>query len=129
MNLHPAVVVNSGDTQQLQLSDQMAIPIPTREKTQLADGQKVIMGLRTEDIFIAHEKDKSDLNLSYSVDGSIKIVEPLGNETNLHMDLRGASLIARSEGRRLFVPGEKLPMTLDLTHLHIFDAGTEKSIY
>jgi multiple sugar transport system ATP-binding protein len=129
MNLHPAVVVNSGDTQQLQLSDQMAIPIPTREKTQLADGQKVIMGLRTEDIFIAHEKDKSDLNLSYSVDGSIKIVEPLGNETNLHMDLRGASLIARSEGRRLFAPGEKLPMTLDLTHLHIFDAGTEKSIY
>jgi len=51
------------------------------------------MGLRTEDIFIVHEKDKSDLNLCYSVDGSIKIVDPLGNETNLHMDLRGLSLI------------------------------------
>lgn len=129
MNLHPAVIVNSGDTQQLKLSDRLAIPIPTREHTQLADGQKVIMGLRTEDIYIAHDNDKRESSFSYAVDGTIKIVEPLGNETNLHMDLQGANLIARSEGRRLFTPREQLQMTLDLTHLHIFDAGSEQSIY
>ncbi|MCW8892012.1 MAG: TOBE domain-containing protein, partial [Deltaproteobacteria bacterium] len=73
--------------------------------------------------------DKGPEEFRFSVAGSVKIVEPLGNETNLHMDLKGASLIARSEGRRLYSVGEQLEMTMDLTHLHIFDAESEKSIY
>ncbi|MBN1958370.1 MAG: sn-glycerol-3-phosphate ABC transporter ATP-binding protein UgpC [Desulfuromonadales bacterium] len=129
MNLHPAGIVNAGDTQKIRLSDQLEIPIPPREGTQLKDGQKVIMGLRTEDIFIAHEDDKGPEQLRFSVTGNVEIVEPLGNETNLHMNLKGAALIARSEGRRLYSVGEELKMTLDLTHLHIFDAESEQSIY
>jgi multiple sugar transport system ATP-binding protein len=87
------------------------------------------MGLRTEDIFIRQDNAMQDKKLTYPADGIVKIVEPLGNETNLHMDLQGAKLIARSEGRRLFTPGEKLQMTLNLKHLHIFDAESEQSIY
>ncbi|MCW8860097.1 MAG: sn-glycerol-3-phosphate ABC transporter ATP-binding protein UgpC [Deltaproteobacteria bacterium] len=129
MNLHPASIVNAGDGQKIKLSEQLEIPIPAREGTQFKDGQKVIMGLRTEDIFIAHEDDKGPEEFRFSVNGSVLIVEPLGNETNLHMDLKGARLIARSEGRRLYSVGEQLEMTMDLTHLHIFDAESEKSIY
>ncbi len=129
MNLHPAVIVNSGDEQKLRLSGRLEIPIPKKEKSQFIDGQKVIMGLRTEDIFISHNDSMQEKTLTYPADGIVKIVEPLGNETNLHMDLQGAKLIARSEGRRLFTPGEKLQMTLDLKHLHIFDAQSEQSIY
>lgn len=129
MNLHPASIVNAGDKQKLKLSEQLEVPIPRKENTQLADGQKVIMGLRTEDLFIAHEHDKREKQFAFPAEGTVKIVEPLGNETNLHMDLQGANLIARSEGRRLFSPGEQLKMSLDLKHLHIFDATSEQSIY
>jgi multiple sugar transport system ATP-binding protein len=107
----------------------LEIPIPKKERVRLADGQRVIMGLRTEDIFIAHEYDNRETHFTHPVAGTVKIVEPLGNETNLHMDLQGANLIARSEGRRLFSPGEQLQMTLDLKHLHIFDAESEQSVY
>jgi multiple sugar transport system ATP-binding protein len=129
MNLHPATIANTGDKQNLKLSERLEIPIPKKERVRLADGQRVIMGLRTEDIFIAHEYDNRETHFTHPVAGTVKIVEPLGNETNLHMDLQGANLIARSEGRRLFSPGEQLQMTLDLKHLHIFDAESEQSVY
>ena len=129
MNLHPATIVNAGEQQKLRLSDQLEIPIPQRADTQFKDGQKVIMGLRIEDIFIAHDDNRIAADLTFEVGGIVKIVEPLGNETNLHMDIQGANLVARTEGRRIFSSGEKLKMTLDLTHLHIFAAGSEESIY
>jgi multiple sugar transport system ATP-binding protein len=129
MNLHPATIINAGDSQKLKLGESLEIPIPQKENTQFVDGQKVIMGLRTEDIFIAHADDQENKELTCAANGIVKIVEPLGNETNLHLDLQGADLIARSEGRRVFSIGEQLQMTLDLTHLHIFDAESEKTIY
>ena len=128
MNLHPATIVNDGGLK-VKLSDQLEIPLPEKENSQIKDGQKVLFGLRTEDVFIAHEDDKTSENLTFSLEGRVKIIEPLGNETNLHMDLQGANLIARSEGRRLFSVGDQLQMTLDLTHLHLFDAESEQSIY
>ncbi|MGW8193914.1 MAG: ABC transporter ATP-binding protein [Desulforhopalus sp.] len=129
MNLHPATIVNAGDEQKLEVSDRLQIPIPPRDNSRFIGGQKVIMGLRTEDISIARGGDTGERNQLFTIDGTVKIVEPLGNETNLHMDLKGANLIARTEGRQLFSPGEQLPMSLDLSHLHIFDGDSEKSIY
>lgn len=87
------------------------------------------MGLRTEDILIAHENTQRQDQFSFTTTGQIRIIEPLGNETNLHMDLQGADLVSKAEGRRAFRVGESLKMTLDLTHLHIFDAESKQSIY
>jgi len=87
------------------------------------------MGLRTEDLFIAHADDQNEEGLTFAVEGTVNIVEPLGNETNLHMDLQGVRMVAKTEGRRHFAVGDKLPMKLDLAHLHIFDAQSEQSIY
>ncbi len=129
MNLHPATIINTAFGQKLKLGDQLEIPLPKKENTHLKDGQKVIMGLRTEDVFVAHEEDKKTEGLTFTREGTVKIVEPLGNETNLHMDIQGAKLVAKSEGRRHFSIGEQLQMSLDLTHLHIFDAESELSIY
>ncbi len=49
MNLQPASIVNAGNTQNLKLSEHLEIPLPKKDFAQLVDGQKVIMGLRTED--------------------------------------------------------------------------------
>ncbi len=129
MNLHPATIINEGDVQKVKLSDHLEIPIPKKNGTDFGNGKNVIMGLRTEDLFIAHEDDKLDPKIHYRIEGTVKIVEPLGNETNLHMDLNGANLICKAEGRRIYEVDEKLDMTIDLTHLHLFDAETEQSIY
>lgn len=128
MNLHAATIVNDGGLK-IRLSDQLEIPIPKKDDSSIKEGQKVILGLRTEDLFITHADDEDKGVLTFTTKGTVKIVEPLGNETNLHMDVQGAKLIARAEGRRIFSVGDQLQMTLDLTHLHIFDAESELSIY
>ncbi len=129
MNLHPAVIVTAADGQKIKLSEQLEIPIPDTDGRALKDGQNVIMGLRTEDLFVIHQDEGDDDPLRFTVDGTIDIIEPLGNETNLHMDFNGAKLVAKSEGRRVYSVGDQLTMTLDLSHLHIFDAESEQSIY
>ncbi|NOQ41335.1 MAG: sn-glycerol-3-phosphate ABC transporter ATP-binding protein UgpC [Desulfuromusa sp.] len=129
MNLHSASIVGGSDGLKIKLSDQLEIPIPKKENNQLKEGQKVILGLRTEDLLTAHADDEKQADLVFTTNGTVKIVELLGNETNLHMDIQGANLIARAEGRRHFSVGDQLQVTLDLTHLHIFDAESELSIY
>ncbi|MDT8421760.1 MAG: sn-glycerol-3-phosphate ABC transporter ATP-binding protein UgpC [Desulfuromonadales bacterium] len=129
MNLIPATVRNDGERQKLTLSDRLEITIPAKPGCQFNDGQQVVMGLRTKDISLANAESADASDLICPVTGQVKVVEPLGSETNLHMDLQGAELVATSEGRRLFNAGEELEMALNLTHLHIFDAETEKSIY
>jgi multiple sugar transport system ATP-binding protein len=127
MNLLPAVVEASGDGQALRLSNALSVPIPPKPDCRFEIGRKVIMGLRTEDLFIDQGGEHSPLSLA--VDGLVQVVEPLGSETNLHMDLQGAQLVAKCEGRRKVAVGEHISMRLNLQNLHIFDAGTEKSIY
>ncbi|MBZ4672108.1 MAG: sugar transporter ATP-binding protein [Deferribacteraceae bacterium] len=129
MNLRNGVIINENGALKIKLNDKLLIPIPEKKDTQIREGQKIIMGLRTEDIFLSNEHEQSKGKFLYNTEGIIQIVEPLGNETSLHMDFYGTNLIAKSEGRRIFSVNKKLKMTFNLDHLHIFDAETEKSIY
>ena len=62
-------------------------------------------------------------------EGVVEVVEPLGSETNLHLDLFGTKLVARCEGGCTIKAGDRVPLALNLNHLHIFDAASKKSIY
>ena len=129
MNLVEGRLVSGDGGLKIALSDTLEVPVPTRNGADLTDGASVIMGLRTEDLSISGENEQPAKGPCFEVDGIVRIVEPLGNETNLHLDLQGARLVAKCDGRRIFTVGEQLRMTLQLTHLHIFDGKTEQSIY
>ncbi len=127
MNLVPAAIKKSVRGLCLQFDAELTIPIPERPGTKLSEGQSVVMGLRTEDL--TPEDDNGNLPPEWKYAGTVDVVEPLGSETNLHIDLCGVKVVARSDGRRRIDAGEKLNLALNLTHLHIFDAATTLSIY
>ena len=127
MNLVPAKIVRTDAGMQLDLAGKLQIPIPEKPDAEIKDGMEVIMGLRTEDLTIDNASKK--FPEEWKVDGVVKVVEPLGGETNMHMDLQGAKFIAKSEGRRIINVGSQLKLALNLKHLHIFDADTKLSIY
>lgn len=85
------------------------------------------MGLRTEDIIPADGAENHSNH--YTVPGVVAVVEPLGSETNIHMDLQGIRVIGKCDGQRPVRMGETLKMALNLKHLHIFDAQTTQSVY
>jgi len=127
MNLVQATIVHSDKGLKLSFPGTLQIPIPEKPDSKIQDGMAVIMGLRTEDLTLDNGSKK--FPEEWKVDGVVEVVEPLGGETNMHVNLQGAKFIARSEGRRIIHVGEKMKLAMNLEHLHIFDAKTSLSIY
>ena len=127
MNLLPAEVVVEDGKFRLHLNDNFKVPVPERPESGIADGQKVVMGLRTEDIVLVDEN--GTFAQDWMIDGTVDVVEPLGSETNLHMDIAGVKAAAKCDGRRQVAAGDTLKLGLNLEHLHIFDEETRLSIY
>ena len=127
MNLVQARIVNSDTGLKLNFPGALQIPIPEKPDAKIQDGMEVIMGLRTEDLTV--DNGGKRFPEGWNVDGVVEVVEPLGGETNMHIDLQGAKFIAKSEGRRIINVGEKMKLVLNLEHLHIFNAKTTLSIY
>lgn len=105
----------------------LRVPVPANEKAELSDKQRVVMGLRTEEISLVTEN--STVPKEWIFSGVVKVVEPLGNENHLHVEINGESFVARCEGRRIVKVGAKIDIAFNLEQLHIFDAETTKVIY
>jgi len=127
MNLVPAHLDTAAAGLVLAFEGGLRVPVPDREGASLRAGMEVVMGLRTEDLTI----DNGDTHLpeEWKTEGLVEVVEPLGSEANLHMDLSGTKMIAKSEGRKLVAAGKKVRLAMNLEHLHLFDAQTRASIY
>jgi multiple sugar transport system ATP-binding protein len=87
----------------------------------------VVMGLRTEDMTI--DNGNGGVPEEWKKQALVEVVEPLGSETLMHVDIEGTKFIAKCEGRKTVKPDERIRLQLNLTHLHIFDAETTLSIY
>lgn len=127
MNLVPARIVKIDGALVIRLNDRLRVPIPVKEKMALSEEMDVLMGLRTEDFTV--DTGGSRFPDEWKLDGTVEVVEPLGGETHMHMNFHGVSFIAKSEGRDVFKAGQQLRMAMNLNHLHLFDAGTTRSIY
>ncbi len=127
MNLVPAKLDAERGGLVLVFEGGLRVPVPAKAGTELQAGMEVIMGLRTEDITI----DNGDAKLpeAWMAEGVVEVVEPLGSETNLHMDFSGTKMIAKSEGRQPVRAGKRCRLAMNLNHLHLFDAHTTEAIY
>jgi len=127
MNLLPARITQTDAGLKLDFGGKLQIPVPEKPDAEIEDGMDVVMGLRTEDLTI--DNGGNGFPEEWKADGIVEVVEPLGGETNMHMNLQGINFIAKSEGRRVINVGEKLRLALNLEHLHIFDSETTLSVY
>jgi multiple sugar transport system ATP-binding protein len=127
MNLLPARIIRKDTGLMLDFHEKLQVPIPEKSDAKIRDGMEVIMGLRPEDLTI----DDGNIGLSedWKVDGVVEVVEPLGSETFMHVDLQGVIFKAKSEGRRLVRDGDGINLVMNLEHLYIFDSKTSLSIY
>ncbi len=125
MNLVPARIVAGDGGLKLDFEGRFQVPVPEKPGAAIEAGMDAIMGLRTEDLLIDSQRFPQD----WRVESVVEVVEPLGSETLVHVDLGGTAFIAKSEGRRLIRRGDRLQLAMNLEHLHIFDAEKGESIY
>ncbi|MEH0019214.1 MAG: sn-glycerol-3-phosphate ABC transporter ATP-binding protein UgpC [Desulfobacter sp.] len=131
MNLVPGKIEKHGAQHMVALDGGLKIPVPEKENTRVDEGLDVVLGLRAEEIVpvTPNNGDSKGLAGTWQCDGQVKVSEPLGNETHLHMDILGTTLLSRSEGKKTFSPGQDLAIHMNLNEMHLFDAGTTQRIY
>ncbi len=127
MNMMPAKIILEGQETFVQANAGLRLPVPFRQGFALTADLPVVIGLRPEDVVPGPDRER--LPVRWQTQGRVDVVEPLGSETLLHLDIQGFAVIAKSEGRQIFVPGQMIDLGFNLRHLHLFDAETGKSIY
>jgi len=63
-----------------------------------------------------------------TADVRVEVAEPMGSETLLYLDTGATTFIARVSPTDRFDAGQKIQVTFDLTHAHVFDASTELAL-
>jgi multiple sugar transport system ATP-binding protein len=86
----------------------------------------VVFGIRPEAIHDALTVATPDPGRTASV--KVEVSEPMGSETLLYLDTGATSFIARVSPTDRFDAGQKIQVTFDLTHAHLFDAVTEQAL-
>ena len=97
---------------------------------QSRNGQKVIMGIRPEDITDYENAVKSEFEQkSIGITETITAREMLGSEVFLYFDEDGESCSVRLKPSNQTRPNEKMTFYFNPDKIHIFDINTEENLF
>jgi multiple sugar transport system ATP-binding protein len=106
-----------------------SLPIPAQFRGSLINGQKVVFGLRPDDVYpTGHGLHSGEAHEVHQADLKVSITEPLGNETLVFAEFTGRDWVSRMLNPRNLRPGETVNMSFDLSQAHLFDAQTGKTL-
>ena len=110
----PSVVVGEGNI----------LSVDPGVVSSLKDGQKVILGIRPQDVLLA--EDGLESNLKVRVD----VIETLGWESHVHFKLGANPFLAVLEAQKVagFVDGQEVGMHVPTSAIHLFDVESEQAI-
>lgn len=84
-------------------------------------GDKRVLGIRPE--FFEFDPSASSSGLSI-VDVKVKFIEAMGAESYLHANLCGQDIIAKTEKRLDYQPGQQIQLGVKLSSVHVFDGNS-----
>jgi multiple sugar transport system ATP-binding protein len=85
--------------------------------------RRVMWGIRPEDIHLASPGPAQD-----GPQALVDLVEGLGSDAHVSLNVSGESLVARTPGDARPREGETVSVRLNLTKLHLFDPESESSL-
>ncbi|MCL2883954.1 MAG: sn-glycerol-3-phosphate ABC transporter ATP-binding protein UgpC [Oscillospiraceae bacterium] len=90
------------------------------------EDKTVLLGIRPEDV---HDEPRFLESMpDCLVKADVEVVELMGAETFLYLNVEGVNLTARVEPSSTAHPGDNVDIVLDNSRLHLFDMETEKAI-
>ena len=99
-----------------------ALPITVEAAGSAREGQAVVYGVRPEHIDFTGSDSSGDFAPVVSV------VEPMGSETLILADYPGGKMTVSYRGRGVFNPGDRLPLTIDASRIHLFDRASGRNL-
>ena len=105
----------------------VALRIPPDKHEVLAPyvGRNITLGVRPEEMSENLEQKLID---GVSIEAPVEVVEPMGSEINLYLDVGGQSITARIKSNREPEVNKPLVLDIDLDNIHFFDVDTEQTV-
>jgi multiple sugar transport system ATP-binding protein len=101
------------------------LPVPPAFGASIAAGQKIVFGLRPDDLYpTGHGLNSAHVDAVHKREMRVNLTEPLGNETLVFFDFAGRDWVSRMLSPRPLAAGASIPVTFDLSHAHLFDAAS-----
>jgi multiple sugar transport system ATP-binding protein len=89
-------------------------------------GKEIFLGIRPEDIHAPAYMPAGAKGIP--IDTEVDVIEPMGNELFLYVKLASKPFVARVDPRQSAKVGQKLPLMLDVSKAHFFDAQTQEQL-
>lgn len=99
---------------------------PGRLPKEAADGLAVILGVRPEHMMRAVRVSPPDGVFRYEAE--IESLQPVGYRTYATFRMGGTPVVAELQAHDVTLPGERIPIDINLKRAAIFDADTEKAL-
>ena len=121
MNFVPGRVLREGRSLALTATaDEIHVDVPDERVTDYAahDGRYVVVGIRPEHFACATGSSRAHLTVP------VDVVEPLGSDTLVSLDIGGTAVIARLAPRLVRKAGEAVALSADPANIHFFDRAS-----
>ena len=115
MNFTEVTVAADGSTLE---APGISIPVPDRlrETIRAAKGKQIVAGFRPEHFEVGAASESGA-----TVSGLAEVVEYLGNEELLHVNVSGKDVVAIVDSQHRIKPGDVLTLRLPLDKVYLFD--------
>jgi multiple sugar transport system ATP-binding protein len=124
MNFVETTVAGTGDVATLEApAISIRLPAGFREAVGPTTGRKIVAGFRPEHLDIGQPAEGVA-----TMQARADVVEYLGNEELLHIDVGGADLVAVVSAAHKVQSGDQLTLILPFEKLHLFDPETGESL-
>jgi multiple sugar transport system ATP-binding protein len=104
------------------VNNAITYPLSERVQDQLGNTESVTFGIRPEDIRLAEEDGE------YTYTGTIEVVEPLGDDNNILVNINGLEATLSLEGNIRVNEGDIIRLDLHEDRAHFFDTSTGDAI-
>ena len=121
MNFFPCVARREGGNALVEFMDGTRLNAP-RHLDNMADGQRLMFGVRPEHLTLGSESQGQGLKMS------VVLVEPTGANTEIHYRCHDTDVVSVSAERQNFKPGDPAYLLPDLERAHLFDAESGRSL-
>ncbi len=126
MNFLPARLEEAGGRLGVRLREDSHLPFVLEHATRFAEmaGREVIAGIRPE--FFALDPAPAADGATARLNPAISVIEPLGSDTLLFFEIEETEMVVRMPPLFGLHPGDHLPITVDMSKIHLFDPQTEE---
>jgi len=127
MNIIECEITKSNDQIMIKLDNDILVHCPKDKIAKLADFNKIIVGIRAEDI-VPVKSFSNEQNSLWVFSKAIDLAEPLGTETQLFFKLQNQEIISRMYNPRPVDVGENINFQIETNKIHFFNYETKKAI-